>query len=91
MAFFIKWRALRALKIGVVSVLDEMASLTCLISLKLMKCLIELMYLMEGRKLLDAYVFNELQKIAKPIVTYTVFPWNFYIFVSFLFFIHTWN
>ena len=30
------------------------------------------MYLMEGRKLLDAYVFNELLKIAKPIVTYSV-------------------
>ena len=32
---------------------------------------------MEGRKPLDAQVFNGRQKIAKPIVTKIVVPWIF--------------
>ena len=44
------------------------------------------MYLMEVRELLDAHVFHKLQKIAKPIVTNTVVPCIFYIFVSFYLF-----
>ena len=49
------------------------------------------MYLMEGRKLLDAYKFSGRHKIAEPIVKNFDFPWNFVIFVSFHAFIHTWS
>ena len=51
----------------------------------------ELMYLMEGRKLLDTRVFNGRQEIAKPIITNIVVPWVFEIFVSFPYFTHTWS
>ena len=43
------------------------------------------MYLIEGRKLLDAYVLDGRQEIAKPIFTNIVVPWIFEIFVSFTF------
>ena len=46
---------------------------------------------MEGRKLLDAHVINGRQEIAKPIVTSTVAPWIFEIFVSLDYFVHTWS
>ena len=39
---------------------------------------------MEGRKLLDAHIFNGRQEIAKPIVTNIVVPWIFEIFISIL-------
>ena len=35
------------------------------------------MYLVEGRKLLDAHVFDGHQEIAKPIVSNIVVPWIF--------------
>ena len=44
---------------------------------------------MEGRKLLDAHLFNRWQAIAKPIVTNIVVLWVFNIFVSLHYFIHT--
>ena len=47
------------------------------------------MYLMEGRKLLDANAFDGRQEIAKLIVTNIVVPWIFEVFVSFHSFIHT--
>ena len=40
---------------------------------------------MEGRKLLDAHIFNGRQEIAKPIVTNIVVPWIFEIFISILY------
>ena len=46
---------------------------------------------MEGRKLLDAHVFNGRQQIAKDIVTNFVVSWIFEFFVSLNSFIHTWN
>ena len=46
---------------------------------------------MEGRKLLDAHVFNGRQEIAKPVVTNIAVLWISEIFVSFHSFIHTWN
>ena len=49
------------------------------------------MYLIEGRKLRDAHVFNGRQEIAKPIVTNFVFLWIFEIVVSFQSFIYTWS
>ena len=49
----------------------------------------ELIYLMEGRKLLDAHVFNGWHENTKPIVTNIIVPWIFEIFVSFHYFIHT--
>ena len=49
------------------------------------------MYLIEGRKFLDAHVFNGLQEIAKSIITYVLFPWIFEVFVSFHSYIHTWS
>ena len=45
------------------------------------------MCLMEGKKLLDAHVFNWRQEIAKPVVT-NIVSWIFEIFISF---IYTWN
>ena len=46
---------------------------------------------MEGRKLLDAHVFNGRQQIAKDIVTNFVVSWILEFFVSLNSFIHTWN
>ena len=46
---------------------------------------------MEGRKLLDAHVFNRRQETAKPIVTNIVVTWIFEIFVSFHYFVHSWS
>ena len=46
---------------------------------------------MEDRKLLDAHIFNEQQEIVKPTFTNIFVPWIFEIFVSFHYFIHTWN
>ena len=45
---------------------------------------------MEGRKLLDAYVFHERQYIAKPIFKIIVIPWIFWDFF-FHYFIQTWS
>ena len=50
-----------------------------------------MMYLMEGRKLLDANVLDGRQEIAKPIVTNIIVPSIFEIFHSFDSFIPTWN
>ena len=44
---------------------------------------------MEGRKLLDAHVYNGWHENTKPIVTNIIVPWIFEIFVSFHYFIHT--
>ena len=41
------------------------------------------MYLMEGRRLLDANVLDGWQEIAKPIFTNIAAPWIFEIFFSF--------
>ena len=46
---------------------------------------------MEGRKFLDAHVFNGRQEIAKPIIKNIAVPWIFEIFVSFHYFVHTWS
>ena len=46
---------------------------------------------MQGKGLLDAYVFNGRQEIAKPIVRNIVVPWLFEIFVSLHYVIHTWS
>ena len=50
-----------------------------------------MIYLMEGRKLLDANVFHGRQETDSPIVTNIAVPWVFEIFVSFHSFMHTWS